>query len=227
MDILIAALLAIFFYVVLIISFRLLGKRELNQLSSLDVVMNIFVANMAASGIVDESRWLEALAGVVLVVCLQLAMNYFQVRYAKLRDVTDEEPSMLILNGRVNYEELKRLRIDLDELVMMLRIREVIKLEDVLYAVMERDGELSIFLREDPPDFFPLPVIISGQIKDNVLDYYNVEKEAFIALLARHKLTDLQSLKIVYIHHQHLYVYMKHEYFVVALHKEEYLIQPM
>ncbi len=227
MDILIAALLAIFFYVVLIISFRLLGKRELNQLSSLDVVMNIFVANMAASGIVDESRWLEALAGVVLVVCLQLAMNYFQVRYAKLRDVTDEEPSMLILNGRVNYEELKRLRIDLDELVMMLRIQDVIKLEDVLYAVMERDGELSIFLREDPPDFFPLPVIISGQIKDNVLDYYNVEKEAFIALLARHKLTDLQSLKIVYIHHQHLYVYMKHEYFVVALHKEEYLIQPM
>ena len=227
MEILVAALLSIFFYGVLILSFRILGKRELNQLSSLDVVMNIFVANMAASGIVDESRWLEALAGVVLVVTLQVTMNHLQLRYPKLRDITDSEPSMLVLNGRVNYEELNRLRIDLDELVMLLRIREIIKIEDVMYAVMERDGELSIFLRQNPPAYFPLPVIISGQIKKNVLRYYNLSEEKFMAILTRHKIDDLDKLKVIYIHHQHLYVYTKTEYFRVNLDQDEFLEQPL
>ena len=227
MEIVEAALLAVFFYAVLVGVFRLLGKRELNQLSSLDVVMNIFIANMAASGIVDESRWLEALAGVLLIVCLQLLMNYAQLRYAKLRELTDEEPSMLVLNGRINYEELKRLKIDLDEVVMMLRINGVLKIEEVSYAMMERNGHLSIFLKSNPPEYFPLPIIISGHIKRNVLRYYNVSESAFLAILNHHQLNDLSLLKVVYLHYQHLYVYTKDEYFIVTLNPDEYIIQPM
>lgn len=64
-KIILSILLAGLFYVVLLVCFKIMGKREVNQLSTVDIVINILIANVVAGGIVEEEYWLDALGGVL------------------------------------------------------------------------------------------------------------------------------------------------------------------
>ena len=108
LQVLISLLLAALFYVVLLVCYKIMGKREVNQLSTVDIVINILIANIAAGGIVDEQYWLDALGGVLVIVALQILMAKFQLNHPKARDIVEGEPSMVIKNGSIDYSELKK-----------------------------------------------------------------------------------------------------------------------
>ena len=84
-KIILSILLAGLFYVVLLVCFKIMGKREVNQLSTVDIVINILIANVAAGGIVEEEYWLDALGGVLVLVMLQILMAKFQIKYPRGR----------------------------------------------------------------------------------------------------------------------------------------------
>ena len=117
----ISGLLAIFFYFMILICYKVMGKREISQLSIVDFVMNLIIADIVAEGIVQEENWLDALVGLLILVALQIIMAKIQIKYSKTRIYIDGEPSLIIRNGQVDYEELAKLRIQLDELIMLLR----------------------------------------------------------------------------------------------------------
>ena len=96
MEVLASILLAAFFYVVILVCYKIMGKRELNQLGAVDVVINILIANIAASGIVEESFWVDSFGGVVMIVILQVLMSKIQLHKTKVRDIVDGEPSLII-----------------------------------------------------------------------------------------------------------------------------------
>ena len=121
LKVLISILLAAVFYFVLLVCYKIMGKREVNQLSTVDVVINILIANIAAGGIVEEEYWLDALGGVLVIVALQIVMAKLQLNKPKLRNMVEGDPSLIIKNGSIDYEELKKLRIDLDDFMMLLR----------------------------------------------------------------------------------------------------------
>ena len=100
-KIILSILLAGLFYVVLLVCFKIMGKREVNQLSTVDIVINILIANVAAGGIVEEEYWLDALGGVLVLVMLQILMAKFQIKYPRGRDIIEGESSMVIKNGFV------------------------------------------------------------------------------------------------------------------------------
>lgn len=96
LKVIVSILLAGLFYVVLLVCFKLMGKREVNQLSTVDIVINILIANVAAGGIVEEEYWLDALGGVLVLVLLQILMAKFQIIHPRGRDIIEGEPSLII-----------------------------------------------------------------------------------------------------------------------------------
>lgn len=210
-SVLISIALAAFFYLVLLICYKVMGKREVNQLSTVDIIINILIANIAAGGIVEEEYWLDALGGVVIIVILQILMAKLQLRYPKARDVVDGEPSLIIKNGKLDYEELRKLRIELDDLSMLLRGDGVVTPEDVQYGIIERNGKFVIFEKKLPTKLFPLPLIVSGKIKPKALESSGKTRGWLMEQLEIHQFSKLEQVDYLFLEEHKLVIYMKNE----------------
>lgn len=186
-----------------------MGKRELNQLGAVDVVINILIANIAASGIVEESFWVDAFGGVVMIVTLQVLMSKIQLHKTKVRDIVDGEPSLIIKNGRIDYSELGKIRIDLDDFIMLLRTQGVVNPEDVQYAIIEKNGKLIVFEKKLPTKVFPLPLIVSGSIKEKALQSFGQSKQWLKDTLRKHEVTNLNEIDYLFYEEHKFIIYTR------------------
>ncbi|MTP73565.1 DUF421 domain-containing protein [Turicibacter sanguinis] len=209
MEVLASILLAAFFYVVILVCYKIMGKRELNQLGAVDVVINILIANIAASGIVEESFWIDAFGGVVMIVILQVLMSKIQLHKTKVRDIVDGEPSLIIKNGRIDYSELVKIRIDLDDFIMLLRTQGVVNPEDVQYAIIEKNGKLIVFEKKLPTKVFPLPLIVSGSIKEKALQSFGQSKQWLKDTLRKHEVTNLNEIDYLFYEEHKFIIYTR------------------
>ena len=208
-KIILSILLAGLFYVVLLVCFKIMGKREVNQLSTVDIVINILIANVAAGGIVEEEYWLDALGGVLVLVMLQILMAKFQIKYPRGRDIIEGEPSMVIKNGFVDYDELKKIRVDLDDLMMLLRGDNVVAPEEVQYGIVEKNGKLAVYTKKNPTKTFPLPLVISGQVKPKALESLDKDADWLMNQLELNQFYRLEQVEYLFYEEQKLVVYMK------------------
>ena len=209
MEVLASILLAAFFYVVILVCYKIMGKRELNQLGAVDVVINILIANIAASGIVEESFWVDSFGGVVMIVTLQVLMSKIQLHKTKVRDIVDGEPSLIIKNGRIDYSELGKIRIDLDDFIMLLRTEGVVNPEDVQYAIIEKNGKLIVFEKKLPTKVFPLPLIVSGSIKEKALQSFGQSKQWLKDTLRKHEVTNLNEIDYLFYEEHKFIIYTR------------------
>ena len=209
MNIIYSILLALFFYVAIIISYKIMGKREISELSIFDFVMNLIIADIVATGIVEEKFWLDSLTGLVALVSLQLIMAKFQLKNPKIRKYMNGESSMIIKDGLIDYEELTKLRIQLDELMMLLRQSNVINIEDIQYAIMESNGRLSIYEKRLPTKTFPLPFVISGIVKPYAITNAGLQEEWFYRQLEKHKIVVDKDVKYIFYDEKHLILHTK------------------
>ena len=212
MHIIYSIMLAIFFYIAVIISYKIMGKREISELSIFDFVMNLIIADIVATGIVEEQFWLDSLTGLVALVALQIIMAKVQLKNPKMRKYMNGESSLIIRDGLIDYSELKKLRIQLDELMMLLRQSNVIDVHEVQYAVMESNGRLSIFEKRLPTKTFPLPFVISGIIKPFALENADLDEAWLHRQLKKHDITLDRDTKYIFYDEKHLILHTKTSY---------------
>jgi len=189
-----------------------MGKREISELSIFDFVMNLIIADVVATGIVEEQFWLDSLTGLVALVSLQLIMAKFQLKNPKVRRYMNGESSMVIKDGRIDYDELTKLRIQLDELMMLLRQSNVVNIEEVQYAIMESNGRLSIYEKRLPAKTFPLPFVISGIVKPFAIENAGLQEEWFYRQLEKHEISIDKDTKYIFYDEKHLIVHTKTDF---------------
>jgi len=197
-GILISVGLAAVFYIIILLCYKLMGSREISQLSIFDFVVNLVIADVAATGIVQEEYWADSLGGLLVLVLLQILVAKTQVKFPKVRGKLDGEPSLIIKNGRVDYEELTRIRIQLDELILLLRQHNVASIDEVQYAVLENNGKMSVFEKKLPTKIFPLPLIVSGEIKLQALKSLGRDKEWLLKEIDQQQLPKVEEIKYLF-----------------------------
>ena len=142
-----ACLHTVLFYVVLIVSMRLLGKRQLGQLEPSEFVVTMLVANLATIPMEDpDLSLLHGLLPIGIVVAAELGLSWLCMLSIRLRRLLCGKPVILIDNGKVDQQALRRNRITADELTGHLRLKDVLDLKTVQYAILETNGDLSVFL---------------------------------------------------------------------------------
>jgi uncharacterized membrane protein YcaP (DUF421 family) len=140
-------------YVCLVLGFRLLGKREAGQLSTLDLVVLLVIANAVQNAMVGENTSLLAglvAAGVILV--LDLILHAAADRWEPLRNALDGEPTILVDHGRILFENLRREGISDRELAVALRQNQLLSAEEALFVFLETNGQISVIPRRDGDD---------------------------------------------------------------------------
>lgn len=159
------------FYSIIAVAYRLMGKREVGELSVMDFIVSIFIAELAAIAIENykDSVFLSILPIVALVI-VQFLIARISLENENIRNVIDGEVSVIINRGKVNFEEMLKQRYNLDDLLTQLRSQGVKSIEEVDYAILETSGKLSIFKKIDDKDrTYPLPIILDGKIQEDTL----------------------------------------------------------
>ena len=134
-------------YLVLIAVVRLMGKRQVGQMEPSEFVVTMLVANLAAIPMENDGIPLYAgLVPILTVLALELVLSVLAVSSLGVRRLLCGKPVILIENGKILQQNLRRTRITADELTGHLRLKDVLELRTVQYAILETNGALSVFL---------------------------------------------------------------------------------
>ena len=169
----------LFFYFFIIIAYRIMGKREVGQLGIIDLIVSILIAELVAISIenINDSIILT-IAPITLLVVLELLLAYISIKSRTFRTIFGGKPSLIIVNGKINYHEMVKQRYSMDDLLLSLRQKEIRNIEDVEYAFLEPNGKLSIFKYNffKIKSAYPMPLIVDGTIQDKALKYIHKTK---------------------------------------------------
>ncbi len=172
-------------YVVVFLTMRMMGKREIGKLSVFDLVIFIIIAEIAVF-IIDDLRKpiIHGLVPIATLVLIQIGTAKLSLHSQTAREFIEGTPSYLIKNGKLDRTEMKRQRYNLDDLMVQLRQNRVMNVADVEFAILETSGKLTVVEKpeekrqaEAPPDPFdtiryeglPLPLIMDGKVQDQNL----------------------------------------------------------
>ena len=165
-------------YLVLIFAIRLMGKRQIGQMEPSEFVVTMLVANLASIPMQDAGIPLySGLVPILTVLGLELVLSGVILRSVKLRKLFCGKPVILIDNGHIIQENLRKTRVSLDELTGHLREKDVLDIRSVQFAILETNGNLSVFPypKDRPasakeagiqakPQFLPVTVIADGRV---------------------------------------------------------------
>ena len=136
----------ILLYLVLIAVVRLMGKRQIGQMEPSEFVVTMLVANLAAIPMQDGGIPLfSGFVPIVTVLGVELVLSALSMKSVRVRKLLCGKPVILIENGNILQQNLKKTRITLDELTGHLREKDVLSLQTVQYAILETNGNLSVF----------------------------------------------------------------------------------
>ena len=165
---------SVFFYFIVTILYRIMGKREIGELSIMDFIVSLFIAELVAISIENyKTSIFMSLIPVLALSLIQIFLSYLSIKNKKIRDLLDGNPSVIIENGKVDFKEMKRQRYNIEDLLMQLRDNSIKSISEIDYAILETNGKLSIFKKNNNNNDYPLPLILNGIVDYNTLRKIN------------------------------------------------------
>lgn len=158
-------------YFIILIIFRLMGKREIGELSILDLVVFIMLAEIAVIGIEDTKDPLfHTVLPMVVLLIIQLSLAYVSLKSERIRHLIDGKPTIIIHKGKIDEKAMAKQRYNFDDLLMQLREKDIQHIHDIEIAILEPSGRLSVFQKEEKSDNdFTWPIILDGEIQQEGL----------------------------------------------------------
>lgn len=153
-----------------------MGKREIGELGVNDLLVSVLFAEFATLAISNyKEPLLVTLIPTLIIVFLQVIVSFLSLKSIKIRNLVDSSPSMIMKNGNINFKEMEKQRYNLEDLLTQVRDKGIKSLDEVEYAILENNGKLSIFLKDDK-NVYPMPLIIDGVINYQTLVDINKDK---------------------------------------------------
>jgi len=152
-------------YFILIISMRIMGKRQLGELQASEFIIAIMLSEIATTPITNpEYPVSSALLSIAVLVALEYLISTLLLRSNRLKRIFYGKPVLLINRGSVDIRAMKKNRIELDELLCELRQKGFSDISHINYAILEENGKLSVFPKADQAP------VTAGDLKLDVRD---------------------------------------------------------
>ncbi|WP_102344961.1 DUF421 domain-containing protein [Bacillus sp. Marseille-P3661] len=143
-------------FLLLLIMTRIMGKKQLSQLTFFDYCVGITIGSVAATMSVDQNvKIIDGLVSLAIWGIFPVILGIIGLKSRSILRLTDGRPAIIIKNGNVLEKSMKKNQLAIDELMMLLRERGVFKVADVEMAVLETNGELSVMKKIDQAPITP------------------------------------------------------------------------
>ena len=168
-------------YILALVLSKLIGIKIISQMNFFDFVMGVSIGLMIAKIIIDKDH--VVFSGVIALIVfslLTISTSYLNLKSYIARSIVNAKTLILIENGRIIDKNIKKLRITINELMMKLREKDVFNIEDVQFAIMESNGQLSVLIKADKKPITPYDMNIKVKnlslINDIIIDGKIVNK---------------------------------------------------
>lgn len=179
-------------FVALLILARFLGKKQLSQLTFFHYITGIAFGSIAAeiAGQTDV-KFMEGLTALIWWALLTMLASYISLKSSNLRIVLDDQPTIVIKEGAIMENAMKKEKLHVNDLMMMLREQSIFTLQDVHYAILETNGQLSVMkkitqqgaTKQDvkasttAPKYLPTELISDGKVMEKNLTELSLTEE--------------------------------------------------
>lgn len=199
-------------YLIVLFVIRIMGKAELSKMSPFQLIVVFMIAELASIPIESpDVSMITGVAAIFTLMFLQVLISFISLRSEKFKKIFSGRPSVLIDKGEINVKEMRALRITINDLMEQLRIGGAPSINDVDFAVMESNGELSIIQKaekrpltaEDASIAADSEVMPSVFISDGIIYYENIRNsgwttERMLMKLASLGIDDTSSVFLVF-----------------------------
>lgn len=176
----------ILIYILSLILSKLIGIKIISQMNFFDFIMGVSVGSMIAKIVIDKDHVVfSGITALLMFTALTIATSYLNLKSYTARRMMNAKTLILIENGRIIDKNVRKLKITVNELMMKLREKDVFNLEDVQFAIMERNGQLSVLIKANKKPVTPydmeLNVKNSSLLNDIIIDGKIIDKNLKIA----------------------------------------------
>ncbi len=175
---------SVLLYLILVLGIRLLGKRQVGQMGPSEFVVTMLAADLVSIPMEDtQMNLLRGLLPLLAVLGAEMALSLLTLKFRPLRRLLLGRPVILVENGKLVQENLRKTRVSVEELMEHLRLKDAPELNQIRYAILETNGSVSVFLqaKDRPasakdacikvdPEKLPIWIIQDGQLDRNALN---------------------------------------------------------
>ncbi len=182
----------IILYGVVVLVLRIMGKRQIGQLEPIELVVTILISELAAVPMQDPG--IPIISGMIIPIftlaCLEMLMTGVILKSHRFRALMCGKPSIIVENGQILENQLRKNRFTMDELIEELRLKNITDINQVKYAILETNGQMSTILYPGArqataselginPEDGGLPIILvnDGRVLEKNLKLRNVDLE--------------------------------------------------
>lgn len=165
-------------YFLVVITLRIMGKPQIGELQPFELVIAIMISELAAVPMADtEIPLINGIIPILTLLLAQISLSYISLKSLRAREIICGRPSILIEHGQIKEDELRRLRMNINDLLEQLRVKGYPNIAEVNYAILETNGDLSVVPKASfryvqindldisaPDSGLPLSLIIDGTI---------------------------------------------------------------
>ncbi|MFJ7637376.1 DUF421 domain-containing protein [Peribacillus sp. NPDC046944] len=200
-DYLSSGIRTLFVYLFILLLFRLMGKREVGELSILDLVVSIMIGDIAVLALEgNDEPFFGTIFPMLVLAVVQIILAFFSLKSVRFRYLMDGQPQIIINQGKIDEKVMRRQRYNFNDLLTQLREQGISDLNEVQFAILESSGKLSVIKnsqgKKSKSIETPYPLIIDGKIQENNLAYIGKDKYWLLHQLKRHGYLKLEEVSI-------------------------------
>lgn len=187
-------------YFLLMLSMRIMGKRQIGELQPSELVVTLLLSDLAAVPMQENGLpLLNGILPILVLVSLELLLSGAMLKSPKIAQLISGTPMAVIKDGRIDEKTMRRLRLTVDDLVESLRQQNIFDLRQVQYAIVETNGHISAFCyppfqpatakdvnRKNPDDGMPVVIVSDGKPSDWGMALCDLDKSWLDGVLRRH-----------------------------------------
>ena len=182
---------AVILFVVVFLVIRLMGKRELSQIQPYEFVIIILIADLASGPMSDRN--MTTIYGIVPILALlvmYMILSFLLKTNKKVQNLVSGNPVLLIADGKIIESAMKKQQYMIEDIMAQIRSRGIFKIQDVAYAILETNGNLSVISKSELQGKLPLNVINDGMRLQSNLQILNISDEKLNKILKKHNLKE-------------------------------------
>ncbi|MBQ6878463.1 MAG: DUF421 domain-containing protein [Oscillospiraceae bacterium] len=192
-------------YFIIIVCLRIMGKRQLGELQPSEFVIAILISNIATLSIEDTNIPLTgAVVPIITLMSAEVILSFITLKSGKAQTIVTGNPVVIIRNGNIDQKSMRELRFSIEDLMSQLRINGIFDIEEVSWAIVETNGQLTVYQKPEyqpltPSTFFeqkkqngfpPMVLISDGVLLPKVLKECNLSKRWLEGVLKEEELSE-------------------------------------
>ena len=166
---LISLIRTILLYIVILIGVRIMGKRQISQLQTSELVVTLLISELAVMPIQEHDEpILNGLLPIIVLILCEIIVSLVMLKSGKFRRAVCGKPIVVIENGRILQDQMRKLRMSTEDLFEQLRQNDVFYLQEIAYAIIETNGMMSVI--KNPEYDFLTPKEMGVKVKFDGLE---------------------------------------------------------